>query len=66
MASTNIFKDAIIDEDEHEQYLQDVIDERKGNLTPKVVVSLKKMYDLDNCFQGHVNAKTHNYTLLDE
>ena len=30
------------------------------------MVSLEKIYDLQNLFQGPVNSKTHNSTLLHE
>eukprot|EP00253_Pinus_taeda_P017659 PITA_17659 len=66
MANTDIFKDATIDEDEHKQSLQDVANVRKGNLIPKGVVLVVKLYDLHNSFQGLVNAKTHSSTLLHE
>ena len=46
MANANMFKDAVIDEDEHEKALQDVANASKGNLIPKDVVSLEKLYYL--------------------
>eukprot|EP00253_Pinus_taeda_P023107 PITA_23107 len=55
-----------IDKDEHEQSLQDAADARKGNIIPKGGVSLEKMYELHNHFQGLVNPKTHSSTLFHE
>lgn len=46
MANTDIYKDTMIDEDVHEQSLQDTTDDNKGNLIPKGVVSLKRIYRL--------------------
>lgn len=46
MANSDVFKDAAIDEDEHEQYLPTGDDDKKGNLIPKGVVSLENLYDL--------------------
>ena len=66
MANDDVFKDIAIDEDEHEQSLQDTIDASKGNLIPIGVVSLEKLYDLQNRFQGPKNAETHNSTLMHE
>eukprot|EP00253_Pinus_taeda_P021722 PITA_21722 len=47
MANADIFKDAAIDEDEHEKYLQDGADDKKCNLTPKGV-NLNRASDKDN------------------
>ena len=66
MANTNVFKDATIDEDEHKRPLQDAANESKRNLIPKGVVSLENLRDLQECFQGPVNAKTHNSTMSHE
>jgi len=41
MANANIFKDAAIDEDDHEQYLQNETSISKGNLIPKGVYHWK-------------------------
>lgn len=62
-ANANVFKHASIDEDEHEKALQDAASASKGNLIPKAVVSLEKLYDLHNCFWGPVNDKIHSSTL---
>lgn len=48
MDDINAFKDAAADEDEHGQPLQDPADGKKGNLIPKCVVSLNRLYDLQN------------------
>ena len=66
MENANIFKDATIDEEEHEKTLQDAANASKGNLIPKGVMSLEKLYNLQNRFQGPVNAKTHRSTLSHE
>ena len=66
MANVDVFKDAVIDEDEHEQSLQVVADDKKGNLIPKGVVSLEKLYELQNHFQGPRNNKTHSSTMMQE
>jgi len=46
MANSDVFKDIGIDEDVHEQSLQVGANDKKGNLIPKGVVSLEKIYDL--------------------
>lgn len=48
MANADVFKDVSIDEDEHDQALQEASSAMKGNNTPKSVVSLEKLYDLQN------------------
>lgn len=59
MASANVFKYAAIDEEDHEQTLQDETSASKGNLIPKGVVSLEILYDLQKCFREPMNSKTH-------
>lgn len=66
MANGDVFKDATIDEDMHEQSLQDTPDENKGNPIPKGVVSLEKLYDLQNRFKGPKNTKNNSSTLMHE
>ena len=61
-----MFKDATLDEDQHKKELQDATSASKGNLIPKGVVSLEKLYDVKNRFWGPVNAKTHISTLSRE
>jgi len=46
MENVDVFKDAAIDEDEHEKSLQDVGRVNKENTMPKGMVSLENMYDL--------------------
>lgn len=46
MPNADVFKYAMIDEDEHEKEFQDATNASKGNLIPKCVVSLEKLYDL--------------------
>lgn len=64
MANIDVFKDASINEDVNEQSIQDTTDDSKGNLIPKSVVSLKKLYDLLNHFKELRNTKTHSSTLI--
>lgn len=66
MGNIDIFKDVVIDEDEHEKGLQDSTQASRGNNIPKGVVSLEKLYDLKNHFKGLVNTKTHSSTLSNE
>jgi len=66
MVNTNVFKGTMIDEDEDEKALQDGASDKKGNLIPKGVVSLERVYDLQNNFQGPRNIKTHNSTMMHE
>lgn len=56
--NVDVFKDEVIDEDEHLRVLQDATSSSKGNLMPKCVVSLEKLYDPQNHLWGYVNAKT--------
>jgi len=63
MLNVDVFKDATIDEDEHDKALEDVAWERKENPILKGVLSLENMHDLQNHFRGLVNAKTHSSTL---
>lgn len=64
MANVDTFRDVAIDEDEHERSLQAGADIKKGHLIPKGVVSLEKLYGLQECFQGPRNNKTHNSTMM--
>ena len=58
MENVDAFKDISVDEDEHEKSLQAAADDKKGNLLPKGVVSLKNIYELKNLFQVPRNIKT--------
>lgn len=66
MVNFDVFKDATIDEDEHERELQDAARAEKENLILKGVVSLEKLYDLQNHFRGLVNPKNNNSMLSHE
>ena len=66
MANDDVFKDVAIDEDKHDPSLQTIANDKKCNLIPKGVVSLKMFYDLQNYFQGPRNRKTHSSTLTHE
>ena len=46
MANTDVLKDAMIVEDEHEKSLQSEANDSKGKLIPKGGASLEKLYDL--------------------
>ena len=43
MANVDIFKGATIDEEVHEQSIQDITDDNKDNLISKGLVSLEKL-----------------------
>lgn len=60
------FKDTTILEEEHKKALQDVCSERKQNIIQKGMVSLEKIYDLQNHLWGPIKAKTHNSTMSHE
>ena len=48
MLNTDIFKDAIMEEEDHDRALQEELKIRKEKPVPKGVVSLKKLFDLQN------------------
>jgi len=50
MANIDVFKDAVIDDDEHKSSLQAEAGNRKGHLITKGVETLEKRYDLQECF----------------
>eukprot|EP00253_Pinus_taeda_P020322 PITA_20322 len=66
MANTNVFKDAVIDDDEHERSLKVEASNRKGHLITKGVATLEKIYELQEHFQGPRNNKTHSSTMRHE
>ena len=66
MANVYGIENAVIGEYEHKQSLHVIADDKKGNLIPKGVVSLDKVYDFYNYFQGSRNNKTHNSTMMYE
>ena len=51
------FKEAIIDDEEHQAEL------KYGNFIPKGVRTLEQMFDLDNKFRNPANVKTHSSSL---
>lgn len=63
MLSTEVFKDTVIDEADHDQALQEEHDKHKENLMPKGIVSLEKLFDLQSCFRGPLNTKIQSSTL---
>ena len=66
MANVDIFKDTVIDDDEHEHSLQAEANNKKGHLITKCVATLENIYDLQECFQGPRNIKTHSSTMMHE
>ena len=58
IANDDIFKDETIDEDVHDQSMEDISNDSKGKPIPKGVVSLEKLYELMNHFKGPRNNKT--------
>lgn len=66
MANYDVLEDATIDEDEHKQSMQATTNNKKGNLAPKGVVPLDKIYDLQNCFQGSSNIETDSSTMMNK
>lgn len=63
MLNTEVFKDAAIDEVDHDQALQEEHDKRKENPMPKGIVSLEKLFDLQSRFCGPPNTKVQSSTL---
>ena len=51
------FKDAVIDDEEHQANIQN------SNFIPKRVSTLDSMFDLNNKYRRLVNVKTHSSTL---
>ena len=46
MANVDVLKYVSIEEDEHSQALQEVSNATKGNIMPKGVVAMEKLYDV--------------------
>ena len=63
MLNTNIFKDTVMEEEHHDRTLQEELKNRKENPIPKGIVSLEKLFDLQNCFRGPPNTKVQSSTL---
>ena len=63
MDNKDIFKDASIEEDEHNKALQEAFHAMKENVMPKGVLSLEKLYDLKNRFKRQINTKTQSSNL---
>ena len=64
MLNEDVFKDAAIKEEDHDLALQKEREEHRGNPIPKRVVSLEKLFDLQNRFRGPPNTKVQISTLL--
>ena len=57
LTNDEVFKGAIIDDEEHEAEM------KFDNFIPKWVRTLEKTFDLNERFRIPTNAKTHNSTL---
>jgi hypothetical protein len=67
LTSFDVFQDSVIDDEAHEQDLQDYRDESsktKANCIPKNVLSLEKLFDLQTKFRRLMNPKTNNSTMM--
>lgn len=64
MANADVFKNATIDKDEHDKVLQYEARASKENHTLKGVLSLEKLYDLQNHLRVLINVKTHSSIML--
>ena len=63
MLNTDVFKDTVIEEEDHDRALQEELGDRKENPIPKGIVSLEKLFDLQNRFRGPPNTKVQSSTL---
>ena len=66
MANVDMFKDAFINEDGHDKSLKEEVELLKGNIMLKGVVSLEKLYNLQNHFKGPVKTKSQSSNLSSE
>jgi len=57
--SVDVVNDITTNEGEHEQPLKTTAKGKKGNIIPKGVVSLNKIYDLQKLCQGPRNNRSH-------
>ena len=67
--SKDTFKGSIIDDKQHESFLQASALEEKpehSDIIPKNIVKLEKLLDLQEKFRGSTNTKTRSSTLLYE
>ena len=63
MLNTEVFKDVVIEEVDHNQSLQEAQGKRKENPMPKGIVSLEKLFDLHSRFHRPPNTKVQSSTL---
>jgi len=63
MDSVDSFKDITTDEGKHECPLNIAAEGKKGNSTTNCVISVNKLYNLQNFCQGTRNAKSIGPTL---
>ena len=64
MLNTDMLKDTIIEEEDHDQALQKELGDHKENPIPKGIVSLENLFDLQNYFRGPPNMKVQSSTLV--
>ena len=63
IANIDVFKDAAIDDDEHERSLQAEAGNMKSHIITKGVASLEKLYEMQERLQAPRNNKTHSSTM---
>ena len=61
-ANDEFFKESVIDDDEHQEDLQNG-EMIKGNFMPKGVRMLEGMFDLQNKFRNPTNIKTNSSSM---
>jgi hypothetical protein len=67
LTSSNVFQDSVIDDEAHEQDLQNYRDEAskvKENCIPRNVLSLEKLFNLQTKFKKLMNPKMKNSTMM--
>jgi len=67
LTSSYTFQDAVIDDESHQQELQNYQNEAnkvKVKCVLKNVPTLEKLFDLQSKFRNHVNLKTNSSTMM--
>ena len=62
MTNDEVFKESVIDDEEHQADLQNG-ELTKGNFMPKGVGTLEGMFDLHNKFRKPTNVKTNSSSM---